>query len=102
MLGLRPSHFYATASDIVAIEKDLGGIEKRYGEIAMPAALMFGNADKVLDHTRHGMPMPGRIAGLDFELLDGQGHMLQFTAVERVAETVKRTAARAFAGQTTA
>lgn len=102
MLGLRPSHFYATASDIVAIEKDLGEIEKRYGEIAMPAALMFGSADKVLDHTHHGLPMQDRIAGLDFELLEGQGHMLQFTAAEHVAELVKRTAARAFAGQSAA
>lgn len=97
MLGLRPSHFYATSSDIVAIEKDLGGIEARYGEIRMPAAMMFGTADRVLDHKRHGLPMRGKVAGLDFELVEGQGHMLQFTARERVAELVERVAAKAFA-----
>lgn len=96
VLGLRPSHFYATASDIVAIEKDLGQIEKRYGEIAMPAAMMYGTEDRVLDHRRHGLPMRDRIGGLEFELLEGQGHMLQFMAPDRVAALVKRTAERAF------
>jgi pimeloyl-ACP methyl ester carboxylesterase len=97
MLGLRPSHFFATASDIVAIEKDLPEIEARYGEITMPAAMMFGTADRVLDHNRHGLPMKGKIAGLDFDLAEGQGHMLPFTAKERVAELIKRIAAKAFA-----
>jgi pimeloyl-ACP methyl ester carboxylesterase len=96
MLGLRPSHFYATASDIVAIEKDLGEIEARYGEIAMPAAIMFGTADRVLDHKRHGLPMRDKIAGLDFDLVEGQGHMLQFASDERVATLIKRVAAKAF------
>ena len=95
MLGLRPSHIYATSSDIVAIEKDLGEIEARYGEIKMPAAMMFGAADRVLDHKRHGLPMRDKIAGLDFALLEGQGHMLQFMAKERVAEAIERTAAKA-------
>lgn len=96
MLGLRPSHFFATASDIVAIEKDLGGIEKRYGEITMPAGLMYGTDDRVLDYKRHGLPMKDKVAGLDFELAEGLGHMLPFMAKERVAEMIKRIAAKAF------
>ncbi len=95
MLGLRPSHFYATASDIVAIEKDLGAIEKRYGEIALPAAMMFGTADRVLDHKRHGLPMKDKIAGLDFELAEGQGHMLPFMARDKVKAMILRTLQRA-------
>lgn len=96
MLGLRPSHFFATSSDIVAIEQDLGAIEKRYGEITVPAAMMFGSGDRVLDHKRHGLPMRDKIAGLDFVLLDGHGHMLQFMAKGEVADLVKRTAQKAF------
>jgi pimeloyl-ACP methyl ester carboxylesterase len=96
MLGLRPSHFFATASDIVAIEKDLPEIERRYGEIGMPAALMYGTADRVLDYKRHGLPMKDKIAGLDFELAEGQGHMLPFMAKERVAGMIERIAAKAF------
>ncbi len=96
MLGLRPSHFFATASDIVAIEQDLAEIEKRYGEIAMPAAMMFGSADRVLDPVRHGLPMREKIPGLDFELIEGQGHMLQFMSRDQVIGMISRTADRAF------
>ncbi|TGR36399.1 alpha/beta hydrolase, partial [Mesorhizobium sp. M8A.F.Ca.ET.198.01.1.1] len=35
-LGLRPSQYFATSTDFVAVEQDLDRIEKRYGEIAMP------------------------------------------------------------------
>jgi len=99
MLGLRPSHFFATASDIVAIEKDLGEIEKRYGEIVMPAAIMFGSADRVLDPQRHGLPMRDKIAGLDFELIEGQGHMLQFMASDQVIGMIRRTEEKAIASR---
>jgi len=100
MLGLRPSHIFATSSDIVAIEHDLAAIETRYGEIKMPVAMMFGSADRVLDHKRHGLPMRDKITGLDFDLVEGHGHMLQFMASERVADVIKRTAAKAFASAT--
>src|SRR5688572_1977516 len=45
MAGLRPSHIYATASDVVAIEHDLERLQNRYGEIGVPAGLLFGVAD---------------------------------------------------------
>ena len=97
MVGLRPSHIYATSSDIVAIEKDLAAIQARYGDIGMPAGMMFGTADRVLDHKVHGLSMQGRIAGLELEMLDGQGHMLPFMAKERAAALIRRVADRAFA-----
>ena len=97
MVGLRPSHFYGTASDTVAIELDLGQLQVRYGEIKMPAAMMFGTADRVLDHKLHGLSMQGRIAGLELEMLDGLGHMLPFMARERAVAVIRRVADRAFA-----
>lgn len=97
MVGLRPSHFYGTASDTVAIELDLGQLQARYGEIRMPAAMMFGTADRVLDHKLHGLSMQGRIEGLELDVVDGLGHMLPFMATERAAALVRRVADRAFA-----
>ncbi|WP_245525042.1 alpha/beta fold hydrolase [Mesorhizobium sp. M8A.F.Ca.ET.165.01.1.1] len=47
-LGLRPGHYHATSTDVVAVEEDLGHIERRYGEIAMPAGILFGGADRVI------------------------------------------------------
>ena len=96
--GLRPGHFYATSTDVVAIERDLAGIEERYGEIAMPAGILFGGDDRVLDIEVHGWPMAQRIHGLDFERIEGHGHMPQFVEPERVVTFIQRVAARAFAG----
>jgi pimeloyl-ACP methyl ester carboxylesterase len=95
-LGLRPAHFYATSSDVVAVEQDLGRIEQRYGEIAMPAGILFGEADRVTSFHTQGEPMISRINGLDFESVDGLGHMPQFNEPERVIAFIKRIAARAF------
>ncbi|TRD00384.1 alpha/beta fold hydrolase [Mesorhizobium sp. WSM4303] len=97
-LGLRPSHFHATSTDFVAVEEDLGRIEQRYGEIAMPAGIFFGSADRVIAMRTHGEPMKDRIGGLDFEAVDGLGHMPQFVEPDRVIAFIKRVAERAFAG----
>lgn len=96
-LGLRPSHFYATSSDLVAVEQDLPGQMQRYGEIAMPVGILFGSRDRVLHHTRHGLAMEGRIEGIDIDILEGIGHMPQFVEAAKVAGFVKRIAAKAFA-----
>ena len=95
--GLRPSHFYATSTDMAAVEKDLGRVEARYGEISLPVGVLFGSADHILKIAEHGEPMRDRIAGLDYERVGGLGHMPQFVEPERVAAFVERIAERAFA-----
>ncbi|MER8571490.1 alpha/beta fold hydrolase [Mesorhizobium sp. M1338] len=99
-LGLRPTHFYATSSDVVAVEQDLGRIEQRYGEIVMPAGILFGTADRVIDIRTHGEPMQDKIETLDFESVGGLGHMPQFNEPDRVIAFIKRLAARAFSKPT--
>lgn len=94
--GLRPSHFHATSSDLVATAIDMPRLAARYREIEMPAGILFGTADQVLPHADHGLAMQDKIAGLDLELLDGVGHMPQFVAADRVAAFIRRMAARAF------
>ena len=97
MAALRPSHFRATSTDLVALRHDMPGLATRYGEIAVPAGILFGSADKVLDHKRHGTGMEGRIAGLDIEIMEGVGHMPQYADTERVVAFIRRIAERAFA-----
>ena len=101
MAGLRPSHFYATATDLVALEHDLRQQQTRYDEITMPVGILFGTEDRVLDHRRHGLAMQGRIAGLDLEIADGIGHMPQYAVTERVVAFIRRIAERAFGSQKT-
>ncbi|RJG45078.1 alpha/beta hydrolase [Mesorhizobium sp. DCY119] len=97
MLGLRPSHIYATSTDFIAIEQDLGRLQARYGEIELPAGLLFGTGDRVLDHKIQGLPMQGKIPGLEIDLLDGIGHMPQFTATAEAVAFIRKMAGRVFA-----
>jgi pimeloyl-ACP methyl ester carboxylesterase len=82
------------------VEEDLGRIEQRYGEIAMPAGIFFGTGDRVIAMRIHGEPMKDRVEGLDFEAVEGLGHMPQFVEPDRVITFIKRIAARAFSATT--
>ncbi|MGO4831653.1 alpha/beta fold hydrolase, partial [Rhizobiaceae sp. 2RAB30] len=95
-LGLRPSHFYATSTDIVAAGVDYPAIQKRFGEIKAPVGILFGTADRVLDYQKHGVDMVGRIPGLDLELADGVGHMPQISVAAQTVAFIRRIAERAF------
>jgi pimeloyl-ACP methyl ester carboxylesterase len=93
--GLRPGHFYATSSDLVALGEDMKRLTERYGEIRIPTGILFGSADRVLSHQAHGLAMRDRIAGLDLEIIEGIGHMPQFVATDRVEAFIRRMAERA-------
>jgi pimeloyl-ACP methyl ester carboxylesterase len=95
-LGLRPSHFYGSSTDVTDISGDYPALEKRYGDIAVPVGILFGTADKVLDHQANGVEMVEKIPGLELELLDGVGHMPQFADPERTAAFIRRMATKAF------
>ncbi len=97
MVGLRPSHIYATASDVVAVEHDLERLQNRYGELSMPVGLLFGVADRVLDYRLHGLPMRDKIRGIEVEIIDGVGHMPQYAATGLVIAFIRRIAEKAFA-----
>lgn len=94
MAGLRPAHFYATSTDLVALEHEIERQEDRYGEIAVPVGILFGTKDRVLDYRRHGLPMKEKIAGLDLEIVEGVGHMPQYAVPERVGAFIRRVAGR--------
>jgi pimeloyl-ACP methyl ester carboxylesterase len=94
--GLRPSHFYGAVSDFTAIEHDLPALEKRYGEIDMPAGILFGTKDRVLDYQRHGLGLKGMISGIEIEILEGIGHMPHYAASDHVVAFIRRIAERAF------
>ncbi|MCB1420505.1 MAG: alpha/beta hydrolase [Notoacmeibacter sp.] len=96
LVGLRPSHFDATSTDLVHVSRDLPSLEKRYGEIAVPSGVLFGTEDRVVDPMANGTALAGRIPGIDIELLEGVGHMPQYAEPQRVAAFVRRIAARAF------
>ncbi len=94
VLNLRPSSFYATSSDLAALEVgDMAGMAARYGELDVPVGILFGTGDPILDHRLNGVAMQGRVPELELELFDG-GHMIPVAAPERSVAFIRRMAGR--------
>ena len=96
MVGLRPSHFYATSTDAVEARRDLQPQQERYGELQMPVGILFGTGDRVLNYRRQGLAMEGKVPGLDLEIVEGIGHMPQYAITAQVVAFIRRVAGRAF------
>lgn len=96
LAGMRPSHIYATSTDLVGLRHDLAEFETRYHEIDMPVGILFGDKDRVLDYRRHGLSMRDKIAHLDLEIADGIGHMPQYAVTQQVVSFIRRIADRAY------
>ncbi|MBO6719667.1 MAG: alpha/beta fold hydrolase [Rhizobiaceae bacterium] len=93
---LRPSHFYATSTDFVAVEKTMPEQETRYGELALPVGVFFGTADRVVNFEQNGSWLQGRIAGLELEALEGVGHMPHYAEGDKAEAFIRRMATKAF------
>jgi pimeloyl-ACP methyl ester carboxylesterase len=93
LLSLRPKAFCGASSDIVAINDVLPAYVSRYPSLDKPIGILFGTADRLLDHRKHGQAMKASCPALDLELVEG-GHMLPMTAADRCAALLRRVAAR--------
>jgi pimeloyl-ACP methyl ester carboxylesterase len=93
LLGLRPNSFYATSSDLMAVNDDFPATARRYGSLSLPFGMLFGKGDRLLDYREHGEAMRRQCPALDLELIDG-GHMLPLTAPDRCADLIRRIAAQ--------
>jgi pimeloyl-ACP methyl ester carboxylesterase len=96
-LGLRPQSFYATSSDMEAVNDGFAEMIRRYPTLTVPAGILFGKGDQILDYRIHGLKTKDQIPKLYLELMEG-GHMLPVTAPEAVADFIRRMA-RAAAGK---
>lgn len=93
LLGLRPTAFYATSSDMMAVADVLPVYMARYKSLDIPMAMLFGRGDRLLDYRAQGEAMKIVCPALDLELTEG-GHMLPMTQADRCVALVKRVAER--------
>jgi pimeloyl-ACP methyl ester carboxylesterase len=96
-LGLRPKSFYATSTDLEAVNDGFAEMIARYPTLTLPVGILFGKGDQLLDYRIHGLKTKDQIPKLDLALMEG-GHMLPVTAPEAVADFIRRMA-RAAAGK---
>jgi pimeloyl-ACP methyl ester carboxylesterase len=93
LLAMRPNNFYASSSDLVALEGTLPAMVARYPDLTLPVSILYARQDNLLDPALHGEATAAQIAGAELELVDG-GHMLPFTQPEITARFVRAAARR--------
>ncbi len=90
-LGLRPQSFTAASTDMESINDGFAEMIRRYPTLTIPAGILFGKGDQMLDYRVHGQATKDQIPGLKLELIEG-GHMLPVTAPDAVADFIRRMA----------
>ena len=91
-LLFRPSHFRATSADTAGLKARLAVQSLRYGEIAVPAIVVTGNADYTVSPKIHSYAFHNAVAGSELVKLKGAGHMPHHSRREIVADAVLRLA----------
>ena len=87
--GLRPSHFYATSSDLVAIEQDMPRFRRAMARSRCRPASCSARPTACCPTSRMGWRCRTGSPGSTSRSLDGIGHMPQFVATDRVVAFIR-------------
>ena len=94
MLNLRPHSYVNASRDLMATTEDMPAMQERYHQLTIPVGMLFGTHDRLLDHVKHGVAMTAKVAGIDLELIEGGGHMVPISSVDRTVAIIARVAQR--------
>lgn len=95
LLSLRPRSFINASKDLIGAANDLAKMPPRYASLSVPVGVIFGTGDRLLAPAQHGRALAAKIPTLDYEEIDGGGHMILVVSAERCAALIKRVAERA-------
>lgn len=101
LLGLRPQNFQNTSRDMMALRDAMPRQQVRYGELAVPVAVIHGTADPVTPYEEQARAFAHR-TGARLETIEGAGHMLPVTRADDVARFVAECAEEWIKGKQTA
>jgi len=96
LLGLRPRAFYAAATDLHAVEKDMDNVTARIGEISVPVGMFYGEDDLILVAPEQISALTARLPHAVIEAVPNHGHMPLIIIPDEVTGFVERMAAKSF------
>lgn len=89
-MSLRPSQLRAAAEEGVLMVPAAAELQKRYGELDMPIAIIAGSGDRVVDPSTQSNRLAQMVRKEDAQLVEGAGHMVHYFAPDRVTAAVRR------------
>lgn len=97
-LALRPSQLRASAAESAMMIPSALMLSRRYGELALPMAILAGGADRVADPYHNAERLHRALPQSELRVAPGVGHMVHYTAQEDVLaaiDSVERAAGSA-------
>ncbi|MBV9347576.1 MAG: alpha/beta hydrolase [Pseudolabrys sp.] len=95
-LALRPSEFLANVEDLIDLKANVSAQSARYGEIAVPVAIISGDHnDKIVYTDIHSRATASQVKNGKLTVLPGVGHMVNHVAADLVIQTIDELARNA-------
>jgi pimeloyl-ACP methyl ester carboxylesterase len=91
---LRPSQLRASAAETAMMVPSAMTLAKRYQELKVPAVIMSGTQDLIVDFSHNSERLSERIPDSELQLQPGVGHMTHYAHPEQVMAAVDSIAAR--------
>jgi pimeloyl-ACP methyl ester carboxylesterase len=88
-LVFRPRTFAANATDLARVNPELLIQQERYGEIAIPVAIISGEGDETVSTQGHSVRATAAIEGARLEILPDVGHMPHHAAPALIVEQIE-------------
>jgi len=94
LLSMRPDAFYAAATDMAAVGKDMHAITARIGEIQVPVGMFYGMDDRILSAPEQIAALTAAVPDADVETMEARGHMPLVIEPERLEAFIVRMAGK--------
>jgi pimeloyl-ACP methyl ester carboxylesterase len=91
---LRPKQLRASAAETAMMAPAAMSLAKRYPELKVPAIVMSGTKDKVVDFSHNSERLAERIADSELQLQPGVGHMIHYAQGDRIMAAIDAIGAR--------
>lgn len=87
-LGLRPQVFLDNARDVAALQDFVTAQQPRYGEIAVPTAILAGDSDVVVSTGIHARALTAQLPEATLTVFENVGHMPHHVWPDRVVAAI--------------
>jgi pimeloyl-ACP methyl ester carboxylesterase len=91
---LRPSQLRASAAETAMMVPSAMALAKRYQELKVPAVIMSGTQDLIVDFSHNSERLSERIPDGELQLQPGVGHMTHYAHPEQVMAAIDSIAAK--------
>jgi pimeloyl-ACP methyl ester carboxylesterase len=93
-MALRPKQLRASAAETALMIPAAMSLAKHYAELKVPAVLISGTRDQIVDFGHNSERLSERIPDSELHLQPGVGHMTHYAHPEQVMEAIDAIAAR--------